>query len=321
MNGFQWFLPSWYGDIRLRVVDDHHTRVEVTSLTRGELAAMHALKKRSLQGGIIRRPWATERAWEQMPDEAFVVGSGRVHGVTLRAPITTIEKFLTRQMRGKDETVSVMITDKGNLYEIKMPDSQEEETNVLPFRREGGQEEPEAATTVRKPAVGCPAPDFQQAHVRAAEVLRTFLTPQQVRDFQRHQRFVTVGAETGHRYMITSRHARSELSNFTRTVYDIDEEKPYCVHDWGVPAAEEMLTMHLMLSLPRWEHHVRGLREDGTDVHTWTGPASNAELAPPPAHFYYDLNGCLRPFDEYEGHFVGKDGGLKYCTAGGEPDA
>jgi hypothetical protein len=170
---------------------------------------------------------------------------------------------------------------------------------------------------VRKPAVGCPAPDFEQAHVRARDVLQTFLSPEQHEDFRRHQRFVTTGARTGHRYMITSRHARSELDTYHRTVYDLDEGKPYCVHDWGVPAAEEMLTMHLMLSLDNWELHLRGLREDGGHVHDYV-PGQRlpqAKITPPPAHYYYDLNGCLRSWgDREDQHYMNEQGELCFSV-------
>jgi len=296
-SGFEWYLPSWYGDIRLRVIDEAHTRVQITTLTKGELAALHALKDRSLQKGLIRKAWATERAWASMPDEAFVVGSGQTYEVTLKAPIVAIERFLTRQLRGKTNTVSVMITDQGNLYEIKMPDPDEEETNVLPFRRQGGEEveEPDAATTVRKPAVGCPAPNFQHAIFRATDVLRKFLTPEQIQDYERHQRFVTVGARTGHRYMLTSRHVCSTRGNHFRTVYDLDEGRALCIHDWGIPAPEELLTMHVMLSLPSGENHVRALPEEADPLPIYQ--KAQGCIAPPPTYYGYDANGCLQRID------------------------
>jgi hypothetical protein len=80
-------------------------------------------------------------------------------------------------------------------------------------------------------------------------------------DFERYQRFVTVGGLSGRRYMLTSRHARSELSTYHRTVYDLEADTPLCVHDWSVPAAEELLVMHLHLQSPRWEEYVRWLPE------------------------------------------------------------
>jgi len=302
--GFQWFIPSWYGDIRLRVIDDAHTRIEVTKLSKAELGALHALKKRSLQGGILRRRWATKKAWDSMPTEAFAMGRTTTHHVILKAPITTIERFLTRHLRGATSTVSVMITDQGNLYEIKGEDFQAD-TNVLPFRREaeGGdpEEKPKAATTVRKPAVGCPAPNFEETRIRANEVLKAFLSPEQIEDYERYQKFVTIGGASGRRYLLTSRHALSRTSSRMRSVRDVDLNKDLCVHDWGIPAPEELLTMHTMLSLPQYEGYIHGLHDDGGHGVI----AKRSVLPPPPCHYYYDMDGILRPVEDFNGEIIG----------------
>lgn len=298
--GFEWYVPTWYGDIRLRAIGRRRTRVEVYALTRGELEALDALRERSLRRGLFRRAWASPGDWEAMPAEAYRVGSRRRGHVVLSAPIQAIENFLTRRLRGRAETVSVAVTSRGSMHEIRAPDAEalEEDTNVIPFRRPAlvrPDEEVVAATTVRKPVVGCPAPDFVRAHDRATQVLRRFLSARQLRDFERHQQFMTVGAATGHRYLITSRHARTRLGRTTRTVYDYDEDRPCCVHDWGLPAPEEMLTMHLMLSLPDWEPYVRGL-EDGEEVGTLVG--RRPVLEAPPAGYYYGPDGDLRVLDD-----------------------
>ena len=78
-------------------------------------------------------------------------------------------------------------------------------------------------------------------------------------DFERHQRFVVIGADTGHRYMLTSRHARDELAHYHRTLFDLDEHIPLCVHDWQVPAAEELLSLCIHLQLPGCETYVRSI--------------------------------------------------------------
>jgi hypothetical protein len=316
-KAFQWYIPSWYGDIRLRVIDDAHTRVEVTALTQGELFAMQALKQRSLQGGLMKKRWATEKAWASMPDDSFVIGDKKPRHVILKAPVVAVERFITRQLRGKSDTVSVMITDHGKLYEIKVPEDPDVDTNVLPFRRDPGGEEPEAATTVRKPAIGCPAPDFEHAHIRATDVLRQFLTPQQTADYEKHQRFVTVGGKTGKRYMLTSRHARSELSKYHRTVYNLDDDQAKCVHDWGIPAPEELLTMHLMLSMPEYEEYVCGLQTGGGAVVYGGNATYQRQLEVPPAHYYYDMNGCLRPMGEFDGYLSNGDGTMRKANPDG----
>jgi hypothetical protein len=110
--------------------------------------------------------------------------------------------------------------------------------------------------SVAAPTRGCPAPDFTSADLRAKRVLREFLEPGQVSDFNRYNKFVSQGVTTGNLYMITSRHARSELAQYARTLFDLDRRVPLCVHDWDVPAAEEMLALHVLLRLPGWENYL-----------------------------------------------------------------
>ena len=40
-------------------------------------------------------------------------------------------------------------------------------------------------------------------------------------------------------------------------------DRALCVHDWVVPAPEEMLSLHLLLQLPGWESYLR------RDEHDW----------------------------------------------------
>lgn len=284
----RWFVPTWYGDIRLTRLGSRRTRVEMTRLTRAELAAVEVLRRRSLRKGrLLRRPWATEESWRSARLEAF---GSEESCVELRAPIGRVAQLLTENLRGGRETISVVITEGDRLYEIRAGKTEEEEAvedNVIPFRRlaAGEPERAVAAVSVSKPVLGCPAPDFARAHVRATEVLRVFLTPEQVEDFERYQRFLTVGGHSGHRYMITSRHARSELDRYHRTVYDVDAETALCVHDWSVPAAEEMLADHLLLSLSQWENHIRSLPDlDVTPpvpVLAYTSDGVVGECSPP----------------------------------------
>jgi hypothetical protein len=116
------------------------------------------------------------------------------------------------------------------------------------------------AVTVKKPKLGCPIPSFDQVRLRATRVLRAFLDPEQIDDFERHQRFVTRGADTGHLYMLTSRNAPDEYKNRgSRCVFDLDTNTPYCVHDYDVPAEEELLALHCLLSLPGYENWARAM--------------------------------------------------------------
>ena len=62
--------------------------------------------------------------------------------------------------------------------------------------------------------------------------------------------------------MVTSRQATDALAHYQRTLYDLDEDRPLCVHDWSVPPAEEMLSLHVLLALPDWERFLRHEEHD-----------------------------------------------------------
>jgi len=190
----------------------------------------------------------------------------------LDAPIAEVAKALARLMKPTRHTISVVKTLNGKIEEIngwtvvapndigpphRTPAPANPDALVEKTPKPG--EEPVAAATVAKPTQGCPAPDFVRAEIKARAVLDVFLTDEQREDFRKYNRFVSMGAYTGHRYMITSRHARDELAQFQRSLYDLDERRPYCVHDWVVPAAEEMLALHLMLQVPAHEPYLRHL--------------------------------------------------------------
>lgn len=262
-----WFLPTMFGDIRLLKVDDDHTRLQLCKLTRAELDAVNALREHSLKKGFLRKPWATEDTWKKIP-EAFTTGRPEESEVILDARIYKVESFLSKHLRKGRETITVATTSVGEYVEITARYDDENGKKDSPYREDQAppkkkepKPKPAAAVTVAQPVRGCPAPDFEDRRVRATEALHRFLSPEQVQDFERKQQFVTFGALTGHRYVITSRHCRSLLHTHTRTVYDLDDDCPYCVHDWEIPAPEECLTMHLLLSLPQWEGYIRGMQE------------------------------------------------------------
>ena len=89
------------------------------------------------------------------------------------------------------------------------------------------------------------------------------VAPVQVSDFERRQSFVTTGATTGHRYAVTSRLARDGIAQYRRSLFDLDEGRAYCVHDWDVPPAEECLALHVFLRVPGGEKYLRDVPDDG----------------------------------------------------------
>lgn len=116
--------------------------------------------------------------------------------------------------------------------------------------------------SVAAPTIGCPMPDFERAAIRATRVLEAFLDPEQLEDYRAEGRFMVLGADTGHRYLLAHREQPHLLARMGgRQVFDLDANIPICVHDWTVPAAEELLTLKLMLTLPGNERYVRSLTE------------------------------------------------------------
>ena len=178
----------------------------------------------------------------------------------LMAPIEKVAKLLAEALKPGRTLVTAVRFRDGRMEEIVEAPYTDDKT-LAPVE-EPKPEEPAKAVTVAKPMRGCPPPDFAACEIQATRILSEFLSPEQREDFAKFNRFITVGPDTGHRYMITSRHARDQLARYQRQMYDLDEEQPYCVHDDNaVPAAEELLGLHVCLSLPGWETHLRMLTD------------------------------------------------------------
>lgn len=273
-----WYFPSRYGDIRLEKAGPKKTKIIYFKLTQGEAAAMTHLREAS-----IRRKWASQELWDTVQTRDFQTGEAQERLITLDISLATVGALLKKHLSPGRDTVTVIRVGDGKIEEMREREVADPETApvrvdasatdpksepanedkaVAKTGTDGAATKPVKAATVKKPTVGCPAPSFSQIKLRATRVLRAFLTPQQAADFDEYQRFVTVGADTGHRYMLTSRNAPDELSKFgRRCVFDLDENRSYCVHDWEVPAEEELLALHCLISLPGHESWARGMAD------------------------------------------------------------
>ncbi len=203
---------------------------------------------------------ASKRRWLPTSKEPTPLFSNeRALKTTLEAPIEKVAKLLAKLLKPQRKVISAVQFKNGKIEEIFDDEADPAPTTIAdhPYR-----EPAIAATTVAAPTRGCPAPDFGTAELKARGVLATFLSKDQLDDFARYNRFVTTGADTGHRYMVTSRQATDALASYQRTLYDLDEDRPLCVHDWSVPPAEEMLSLHVLLALPDWERFLRHEEHD-----------------------------------------------------------
>jgi hypothetical protein len=266
MQPLTWYLPSFYGDIRLESKDRQHTLVTYWKLTPEESIAMQ-----TLFAYAIRKGWASDA---ECKDRSANLGTlvKKEQSLWVKAKITDVQKVLERPLKPGRKTVSVVRFGDGAIEEVTSSSmglvetegktvDEKPTTAPRPVKKRLA-----VATTVAVPVVGCPAPDFAAAEIRASRVLEAFLTPVQIEDFRTENAFVAQGADTGTQYMITSRHAKTTLGGTIRSLYDLDRRRPICVHDWSVPAAEEMLALLVMVSVPGGEHYCRGLPADGVEV-------------------------------------------------------
>ncbi len=230
-----WYVPSFYGDVRIERVDNNTSKLIAAELSPLESEAMTKLEEHARSKGW----WSGDAS----------LGEGE-H--ILKCPVERVSKKLASLLKSGRKIVSAVMFSGGEMREAVSYGE------TVAVTAPPASTPVTAAASVAAPTIGCPAPAFDQAEIRAREVLTAFLTPEQIEDFGRYNRFVTEGV-SGRRYMITSRHAKSQLMHFQRSLYDLDDDMPLCVHDWSVPAAEEMLGLHLLLQLDGWEEYLRGL--------------------------------------------------------------
>ena len=255
-----WYLPSFYGDIRLKRVSNGETRLILVGLSSTEKVAVKSLMTECRRTGLTKKAWATEAALSRIDLETLTEQQ-----IILTAPISKVQKALEKPMKPGRDCLSVVRYKSGAIEEVT-----DKTMGILDGDPEPDapavvlvEKEPVAAVTVAQPTRGCPAPDFAAVDLRANQVLKAFLTPEQLSDFETEQAFLQRGADTGHLYVITSRNAPNKLKHTSyRSLYDLTEGRAYCVHDWTVPAAEEMLCLGLFVGTPGNESYVRKIPDD-----------------------------------------------------------
>ena len=243
LNKIPWYIPSLYGDIRL-TAQGGSTEIEWENLSPSEREALVTISRK------------------------FDVGiDGDVGKVTITRPIAKVENVLAKAMKRGRKLLSAVVFKNGKIEELHRTEGGKAQSEVDekgdPYREAADKPGAlaKAAVTVAAPMIGCPVPEFERADVRATRVLREFLSGQQLADFERTQSFLVTGGSTGRQYVLTSRQASPErLAKVGgRSVFDATAGYPICVHDWVVPAAEELLELKLFLELPGCEMYARGL--------------------------------------------------------------
>jgi hypothetical protein len=267
-----WYLPTLHGDISLKSKSDKETLLSSVQLSPTERVAVTQL--RNHKTSLIGKAWVGKDAFDTAM-EAHKRGQ-ELH-LTVWAPIEQVQAVLARVLKPGRKLLAVAMTDegiqevwrsheetipKGHPYRTTERETAEkvEEEDKKPVETPDAPalpppEETKVATTVAAPYRGCPAPDFaENRHTRANRVLEAFLSDEQRSDWRRRGSFVATGLESGQRYILTSRDAREPLAGYGgRTLYNADLGQAFCVHDWDVPPAEELLALLAFLSVPMGE--------------------------------------------------------------------
>lgn len=256
--------------MKVETVDAKTCKVIVQDATPEERRALDALEKKAKSNRWIPK------------DQSLGVNT------ILRAPTEKVALVLAKALKPGKRVVNAVRFSNGKIEEVtestfKVASPTSSETSsatsstplAQPALASALATEPKVATSVAAPTRGCPPPDFSPARLRAWNLLAAFLSPEQREDLERYNRFVTIGGTTGHRYMITSRTARDELRTFQRSLYDLDEKRAYCVHDWDVPPEEEMHALNILVQLPGYEGYLRFLEGQPETLHS---PNPNAHL-------------------------------------------
>lgn len=262
-NPSVWLIPSFHGDIKLESLKPNVTTLHAYELTAWEEKAMETLRSKALSRGLFKSPWCTEESFKPLTNSLYRTRDGIT--IELATSIGNVEKVLSKALRPERQLVKAMRFSDGKVSEIEgyrtpAPGSTElatekeivHQAEVVEEKKSLAEKIKEVAVTVAEPVLGCPMPDFPQADIRASRVLETFLNEDQIRDYRKEGCFVSTGADTGHRYLICNREQpavmRARLVG--RQLFDLDLNRPICVHDWAVPPPEEMLSLHLCISLP-----------------------------------------------------------------------
>ena len=206
------YIPSYLGDIQL-ISEGQKTLLLYSELTAREKANLVLFLKH------YKTKFQFKEFDQQMNKD---VGSGYL----IPEDISKVTK----------QFLKVFKKDRPMMNVVKLHDGK------ITLTQEFNVPETEVAVTVEKPPRGCPMPTLlERAEQRAFEVLRQFLNPQQLVDFEDKKAFIVKGNDTGHPYMVISRW--NPLCQTYGLLYDVLEKKRVCASLPNVPPSEEVLAM------------------------------------------------------------------------------
>jgi len=240
----RWYIPSWHGDFRFEpdAANPAVTILTVHKPTTGELDVLRAFEAK-----------ARKKGW-YASDKPLVPADGgdAVHTVHLAGPIRKIAPALVKKYRPGKAVLTAIVSKDGAVSVVD--GGGDEHALELAVTRV---QEPEKVVTVKRPTPCCPT-CVAKPYSPADEVLREFLDPQQLADWDRHHAIVVRGGLTGFPYLLA--HRDTPLAERIGKVC-------YCLHTgcvvhWhasDLPAEEEVLAGKLIL-----EHREPWLRNQAT---------------------------------------------------------
>jgi hypothetical protein len=234
-----WYCPAWNGDHRLEA-DGDGSKLIVHEPTVGEVEILGRFL------GFARGKGWTEA--EELP-------KARTRPIKLSAKVAEAGLELARLHGAKraGQTITAVRFEGGKVEVATLADapaSAELATKAA--------EDKEAKAVTSKRATPCCPSCVPGAIGPASEVLLSFLTPQQHRDWARHRVLEVEGGTTGHRYLLSHRHGK-DARRWTRIGYDATDGFVMHFYDWSVPPEEEVLAAKLVL-----EHRESWLRNEAT---------------------------------------------------------
>jgi hypothetical protein len=223
------YIPSAFGDMKLERVDDKKTKLVTGKLSPlEEKACRELLVKYSVKDDP--NPWTP--SVKEFEDKTF----------DLSCKIEKARDFVVKHLRPTGKLLTAFkLSAEAEVQEA--PDGKVPEAAKV-------------AVTTEVPKRGCPMSLIEEREVKATEVLRIFLSPTQLADFEEQGACGVVGGDTGTHYMVAHRYSRVAIREHG-LVKNLDTGVPVCSELTLLPPAEEMLALVLALQF-REEEWLRG---------------------------------------------------------------
>lgn len=107
-----WYLPSFYGDIRLEQLKKEQTKLTIVGLTPAERLAMTVLLREAEKERVVGP------SWNPAASRLLDLDSIREQSLVLQAPISKVQKLLAKQLKPGRDQVTVVRFGAGKMQEM-----------------------------------------------------------------------------------------------------------------------------------------------------------------------------------------------------------